>query len=127
MICRAASTCLSGCGERVRPAAAAAGEQRGQGRGDPRAAPVPLRPPKRRPSAADAESSDPPSSGFVVERRDRGDATKGAIIHTTDCSWSPHNARPVEVRLARDALAKDARFFEACSFCRPDNALGFLE
>lgn len=83
--------------------------------------------PKRRPSAADAESSDPPSSGFVVERRDRGDATKGAIIHTTDCSWSPHNARPVEVRLARDALAKDARFFEACSFCRPDNALGFLE
>ncbi|WP_368669273.1 transposase [Streptomyces hyaluromycini] len=38
MICRAASTCPSGCGERVRPAAAAAGEQPGQGRGDPRAA-----------------------------------------------------------------------------------------
>lgn len=81
--------------------------------------------PKPRPSAA--EPSSPPSTGFVVERRDQGDATKGAVIHTSDCSWSPRDARPVEVGLARDVLAKDERFFTACTFCRPDNALEYFE
>ncbi|MCQ9179192.1 hypothetical protein KMT30_09110 [Streptomyces sp. IBSBF 2953] len=83
--------------------------------------------PKRRTPTADAKPSNPPSTGFVVERRDRGDAPKGAVIHTSSCSWSPRDARPVEVAFARDALAKDQHFFAACSFCRPDNALGFFE
>ncbi|MFJ5307456.1 DUF6233 domain-containing protein [Streptomyces sp. NPDC088350] len=80
--------------------------------------------PTRPPSATRAETGDRPSSGYVLERRDRRDATKGAVIHVADCDRTPHDVRPVEPGLARKVLTNDRPFFDACEFCRPDTELG---
>lgn len=93
-------------------------------RAELRAIPRPAISAPKRPPGAPRESSDQPLTGYVVERNDRRDATKGAVIHTADCDRAPHDAPPTETEVARKALANDPRFFTACEHCRPDTALG---
>ncbi|MGW3101335.1 DUF6233 domain-containing protein [Streptomyces sp. NPDC001100] len=84
----------------------------------------PLVVPKRPRSVTRAETGGHPSTGYVLERRDRHDATKGAVIHVADCDRTPRDVRPVEPGLARKVLTKDRPHFDACEFCRPDTELG---
>ncbi|WP_407702908.1 DUF6233 domain-containing protein [Streptomyces xylophagus] len=79
--------------------------------------------PKRPPSATRAGTGDRPSSGYVLARRDRCDATKGPVIHVADCDRTPHDVRPVEPDLARKILTNGRPYFDACEFCRPDTEL----
>jgi hypothetical protein len=70
----------------------------------------------------EAEASAP--VGYVVEKKVRDDHPLGAIVHRADCTMPERETRPISADDARTALAKDAKFFQACEFCAPGKSLG---